>query len=391
MGKFTSYLKQNFFTIVIFAVIIFGAVFLVFNGLNSIPPGVSANEKVFIESSSKLSFIIKNPLNAPIKLPYLALTELGINTIVVYRAIAGIFGLIFIICFYRYTREYQTRRVTILATILLFTSSWFLQNTRLGLDYILLPLSILILLLATRKLIKANNTALFSVILGVVLGCTLYVPAVAPIFLLLAIFGLRSKAEKVKFRHLAIVVPSMLIVLIPLILATVQNPNLINNIFGIPTSLLPIEWAKRILVIPIFLFAKGPFSPINNLGRLPILDVFSSVLLILGVYAAYFKLKENHLRHVIIVLIASFVLIALNGEAVFALIMPIVYIIIAYGVALILQQWFTVFPKNPLVKNIGITLLVISLSFVSFYHLKRYFVAWPNSPATKAVFRSHLD
>lgn len=391
MGKYTSYFKQNFFTIVVFALIIIGGAFLVFNRLGSIPPGVSISEKVFIQSSSKLSLIIKNPLNAPIKLPYLALGNLGVDSIVAYRAISGIFGLILILCFYRYTREYQTRRVSILATILLLTSSWFLQNTRLGLDYILLPLSMLILLLATRKLIKANNTALFSILLGVVLGCTLYVPIVAPIFLLLVIFGLRSKSEKVKFRHLAIVVLSMAIILLPLILASIKNPNLIYDIFGIPTSLLPVEWAKRILVIPVFLFAKGPFNPINNLGRLPILDVFSSVLLILGVYASYFKLKEKNFRQIIIVLIASFTLIALNGEAVFAMIMPIIYIIIAYGVALILQQWFTVFPKNPLVKNIGIICVIISLSFISFYHIKRYFVAWPNHETTKVVFKSHLD
>lgn len=391
MGSLKSYLKNHFHFIILFVAIISCALFTAFFNLSSIPPGVSEVEKTFIHSSSNINLISTNPINAPIKLLFLALNQLGLDSIVTYRAISAILGLIFVLCFYLYIKEYQTRRVAILATILLFTSSWYLHNARLSLAYIALPLSVIIILLGSRKLSKANNTALFSIILGIILGCTLYTPMIPFILILILIFGIGLKSEKVKFRHLALVIIAMLITAIPLIYATVQNPDLLYSIFGIPKILLPIEWIKRILAIPIFLFAKGPFNPVTNLGRLPILDIFSSVLLVFGVYAIYFKLKERHFRQIILVLIGSFVLIALNGENALPLILPIVYIILSYGVALILQQWFTVFPKNPLVKNVGIFIVVVSLSFVSFYHLKRYFIAWPNSPTTKVVFKSQLD
>lgn len=362
-----------------------------FNQLSTIPPGISFQEQAFIKSSSSLELITNNPLNAPIKLLFLAANQLDFDSLVVYRALSGIFGILLLICFYNYLKQFQTRRVSLLATIMLFTSSWFLHNTRLALASILLPLAVVIILMTARRLQQPNNTAFLSIVLGVVLGLTLYVPAAASVALLVLLFGLKSKKSELKFKHFSLFIFSLILTIAPLIYVTVQNVELIYDIFGLPQTFLPIEWLKRVLAIPIFLFAKGPLNPVTNLARLPILDVFSSALLVLGVYAAYFKIKQPHFRHIILALFASFVLIALNGESVLPVIMPIIYIILSYGIALVLQQWFTVFPKNPLVKNIGVFIVVISLAFISFYHLKRYFIAWPNSPTTKIVFRPHID
>ncbi|HMS23545.1 MAG TPA: hypothetical protein PKB09_01945 [Candidatus Saccharibacteria bacterium] len=391
MGKLKSILRQNWLTVIIFVAVVVGGLFAVFNQLSTIPPGISSPERAFIKSSLSLESITDNPLNAPIKLLFFVVNQLNLDSITVYRGLSGVFGVIFLICFYNYLKHFQTRRVSLLATILLFTSSWFLHNTRLALANILLPLSVMIILMSARKLQQSSNTAIISVLLGIVLGLSLYVPAAASVALLVLIFGLKTKKTKLKFKHLSSFFISLTITIAPLIYASTQNVELIYGIFGLPQTFLPIEWLKRVLAIPIFLFAKGPLNPVTNLARLPILDVFSSALLVLGVYAAYFKVKQPHFRHIILALIASFVLIALNGESLLPVIMPIIYIVLSYGIAIILQQWLTVFPKNPLVKNIGIFIVVISLSFISFYHLKRYFIAWPNSPTTKIVFRPHID
>ena len=68
------------------------------------------------------------------------------------------------------------------------------------------------------------------------------------------------------------------------------------------------------------------------------------------------------------------------------ILLPFVYIGIITGIVELINQWFTYFPRNPLARNIGISLLVFSITLTSAYHLESYFVAWPNDPDTKTVY-----
>ena len=63
------------------------------------------------------------------------------------------------------------------------------------------------------------------------------------------------------------------------------------------------------------------------------------------------------------------------------------FLIAAGGVALMLQQWFTVFPYNPFARTVGLVLLLFALGTTSFYSLNQYFVAWPHTPETKQTFQ----
>jgi len=51
-----------------------------------------------------------------------------------------------------------------------------------------------------------------------------------------------------------------------------------------------------------------------------------------------------------------------------------------------LQQWFTVFPRNPFARSAGAILMTIVVLLAAYNGFSQYFIAWPNTPETKAVF-----
>ena len=176
------------------------------------------------------------------------------------------------------------------------------------------------------------------------------------------------------------------IMIAPLIYSLVVGGLPIRSYLGIPLLLEPLEWLKRLSIIPAYLFARGPLQPVFNVGRLPLLDIFTTILAVLGAYSYYHQRKLSRTGLLVILTAFACVMIALNGPLWLPLLMPVVYILMAMGIAILLQQWFTVFPRNPLARAIGIVILCTALATISVYHVTRYFIAWPNNTLTQTTF-----
>jgi uncharacterized protein YqhQ len=86
----------------------------------------------------------------------------------------------------------------------------------------------------------------------------------------------------------------------------------------------------------------------------------------------------------------SALLVALNGPVPLSILIPFAYILIAAGITFMLQQWFTVFPRNPVAKNIGVAIMTLAVVTTTFYHINHYYVAWPNAPQTIKTYNQQL-
>jgi dolichyl-phosphate-mannose--protein O-mannosyl transferase len=139
--------------------------------------------------------------------------------------------------------------------------------------------------------------------------------------------------------------------------------------------------------VPMYVFARGEVSPAFTIGRLPLLDVGTSIFFVLGSYWYLFQSKLDRTKLLTIGLIFGLILAGLNGSSYLAFLLPFVYLVAIGGLALMLQQWFTVFPRNPLARGIGVGVMSLLIAVIGFYHLQSYFVAWPNTPATKQHFQ----
>ncbi len=335
--------------------------------------------------------LLENSLYLPLKLPALVLSSFNINNIVALRSVAVIYGLLSAGIIYVLMRQLFTRRVANIGAILLVTSSWFLQSSRIISPVVmyLFSMSAILLIAALLKVKKRQKLTAITIVL--LLAALLYTPGftlLIPVLFLLQRKDVIRLVKNVPNWFFVVVVFLFLTLVSPLLYSTIYGDLRVLEYLGLPTVLEPIEWLKRLAIIPAYVFVRGPLEPVFNVLRLPLLDVFTSVLLILGIYSYSANIKEQkHTRIIVMVAVFSVALIALNGPMLLALLIPLVYLFVAMGVALLLQQWFTVFPKNPLARSLGVILLCIALATISVYHVKRYFIAWPNAPATKIVFQ----
>lgn len=341
--------------------------------------------------TSGYKVLLENSLYLPLKLPILVLSNFNVNGIVALRSAAAIYGLLSAAIVYVLMRRLFTNRIANIGTILLVTSSWFLQSTRILSPVVmyLFSMTVILLMVALLRAKKRPKLTVASITLCSAAVC--YTPGF--IFLIPLLFVLQRKdairlVKSVPKWFFALMILWFLILVSPLFYSVINGNLQVLEYFGLPDIYEPIEWLKHLAFIPAYIFARGPLEPVFNVSRLPILDIFTTVLLLLGIYSYAAKIKEQKNTLIIVTLaVFSFALIALNGPLLLPLLMPLTYIFVGMGVALLLQQWFTVFPKNPLARSLGVVLLCLALATVSAYHIKRYFIAWPNAPATKIVFR----
>ena len=130
-----------------------------------------------------------------------------------------------------------------------------------------------------------------------------------------------------------------------------------------------------------------PVEPLINIGRLPVFDIVSGVLFLIGLNAYLRKLKLDRTRVMIGAALVGIGIGAL-GQTTVAVIMilPFVYSVVAAGIEYLLDEWYTVFPRNPVARSFGMLLITTAVLFSIYYQLTRFFVVWPQAPETRTVY-----
>lgn len=357
--------------------------------LGTITPALSQPEIATITASSSWSEIKSDPLYLPFKLPMFVLQTIGHDSIVALRSVGAAFGLITAVLFYILLRQWHTKRIATIGSALFITSSWFLQTSRLAAPYILYPLGIVLLCVLLYLMQKSRFSRLSFLTTAIVFATVVYIPGMVWFVVACIFWQYKEIMSYLKKLPVWLVVAGCILALAmiaPLAYVSFYNLRVLLGIFAIPMQFEPIEWIRRLLIIPTFLLARGPLDPVINLGRLPLLDIFSATMALLGIYWYCFKLKLLRTRILILFTIISVVLIMLNGTLFLQLLMPMAYIVITAGIMLLLQQWFTVFPTNPIARILGIIVIAAAISITGVYHVRRYYVAWSGDPVTRATF-----
>lgn len=361
--------------------------------LGTLTGGVSSPEQRYISSVNTINDVVKHPVYFMHKLPVYALKKLDINNLAYFRAISAVFATMAVVSCFFILREWYTDRVAILGTWLFLTSAWILHTGRLA-----TPESSFLLLMPTLwAVVWLYNTTLHKTawfVLSLLCAASFYIPGFGWLIIASAIWRHKSIWKELKqipvwFRIFCGF--TALLTLFPLILASVSSPNDLLLAAGLPSKLPTIYTLfQNLISIPMNLLLNGPNDPVRWLGRIPLLDVFSTAMLALGIYSIRFHLKLARAQILIFSSILFGLLITSGGPLTITALMPAVYFLIAGGLAFMLQQWFVVFPRNPIARSIGTTLISLSVILVSFYHISHYFIAWPGAPATKARFNHSL-
>ena len=120
------------------------------------------------------------------------------------------------------------------------------------------------------------------------------------------------------------------------------------------------------------------------------MDLFSGAMFAVGVYNYYLRFAMTRTKFLLWLSGVLAILIALFSLPTITLI-PIVFVVVIAGITLLLQQWFTVFPFNPIARYVGLGLVIIATGLSCWFQLNRYFIAWRYNPTTQAVYQLKLE
>lgn len=372
----------------------YGAIGLVVAGmlwwrLGSLLPGFSQPEALARTQADSFMKLLDNPLFLPHKAIQYLFIRSGHLGAFWMRSASVFFALAILMLFYTIVRNWYSRRIALMSSFLLLSSAWFLHFARLGTPEIMYASSLGLIWVGIRMRSSRApriRTVLASIV--IILSC-MYVPGL--IWLVIPLLFWRRKLIVSELRKLPfkVSIPSLLVVilgLVPLAYGLIRHPILIRNWLYLPNQFDIGQFWSNLWHIPFWLVWHGPNLPAYWLGNLPLFDVFSLVVLGLGVFVLVHYRNLDRIRVGILILIVSLIGAALNGWVALAIALPVVYIIISSGVALLLQQWFTIFPRNPLARGVGIAMVGLLVLLSGYYNIRHYYVAWPRNSETRQVF-----
>ncbi len=362
---------------------------LLFSGLGSTPPNLSQPEVKTIHSSKSLKNIVSHPVNATYLLPEHFLRSWNKNSLTTLRLLSGIYGLVYLAIFFLVLKFWEDTTTAVIGTILLATSAWFLNVSRLATPDILM-MSIIALIACGLWLKHTLRRNLIVLICAVGAAMSLYVPGLIWFVLGGIIWQHRTvKYELSRSKRSSIAIATILLLLIaaPFILSSAEHLDTLLTGLGLPLKWPgPTQLVKNLYHIPESVFYRSTLDPVRHLANLPFLDVFEDTMFVLGTYVFWKYRNLSRSRILFSVTILSILLITLGGGVSYTILLPIVYITITVGILYMWKAWSDVFPKNPFARTAGLALIMLALVLSCNYQLRRYFTAWNNAPETKAVF-----
>lgn len=361
--------------------------------LTTLTPGLSEVEVNTYNSASSVSAIVNNMVNAPYKSAVFVSTSILDNTFGL-RIVGALVGSLAIIIFYLLARQIFGRYVALATTAMFAGSSMLLGMSRSANNYVML-LSLLAIIACGFYIRFGKRSDIGWVVTATVLGLSLYVPGMI-IFILAAAFWQFGTAKKT-FERLQtpfIIASSVVfgLLCVPIFISLFSDPSLWRQYLGLPTELAPVvEMLKYMGSVVTSLFIYSPQDVRFWLGRQPILDVFATAMFIFGTYNIIKNHKLDRLWTIAGIFILGIVWIGVTTNHYgILLLLPFVYLVIGTGLQSLIDQWFSVFPKNPIARYTGAALVLIAIVASVNFQLHRYFVAWPNNDATKEAFSLQL-
>jgi hypothetical protein len=390
MKQFLSFLRGHKI-IVVWLLLTLVGLGLLLHKLGSLTGGLSSSELAAGAAPVGWHGVYHQPLYLPLKIIRSVVFVIFPNHGQTLSRLPNVaMGALTIISFAWLIRLWHGTRVAVMATLLFACSAWTLHVSRLA-SFDVLYLWIIPTLFLTHALLKKYNERTW-VWYGSLLvwGLLLYVPGA--IWLIIADLYVQRQLILNGWRRFTAWWQRGLYVLagliwLPLLIIDFTRPHNLITWLGLPGHLAgPAKLLKQLVGVPVHLFIRGPEYPQLWLGRAPVLDIFTLAICLLGIY---FYVRHWHATRSRLLggfYIAGVILVGLGGPVSLSLLVPLLYIAAATGLAYLLHEWLRVFPFNPLARGLGAALIITAIGLSCLYNLRAYFVAWPHTATTRSTF-----
>ena len=355
----------------------------------SLVEGTTYAERDLRSSTIQLRSIADNPVNAPYKTAQYVVGKVN-RTVSSQRLVSGLAAGLMILLFYTIASRLFRRYVALGTTLMFATSSALLHIGRSGTPDIMLLTMFALIVCGYGARFSVRNSR-WLLITSAAVGLSLFVPGMVYFLVAGAVWQFKSIKRAVQTSSPLLIAACSAIILAsltPIVLSIINDTSLVKAYLGLPAKLpSPVTMLKTMLSVPAGVVAFAPKDAYFRLGRLPLLDVFGAGMLILGCYGLVKKYSLDRTRLLAGILIVTMLWCGVSGDYRNSLLLlPFVYLVVGTGMSWFIRQWRSVFPRNPLAIFIAYILLGGGILLSCNYQLQRYFLAWPDSPETKAVY-----
>lgn len=388
-----QWLKDHWRGLVYLILMIALATFTLSLKLNDLVPGQSAYETETLTHLESFPKPWQHVTNAPYLVPAYLIGQVINNPLLGARITSVIFSLLATACFFLIAKFWFKTRVASVGTLLFLASSWLLNISHQATPaawMVLAPLLIIMTLSWCLKSKKHNAIAFYGFATATALAAYApYAPWVIIVTLLVLLIRGKNKLSSINTRHIFIAAGIYFVLLFGLFFGLAHHPGQILELIGIPKALPGFgTYFSQLVSVFSMLFIQADPAPALHLATLPFLDIFASAMFLLGLY--YFIIRIPKRSSLIflgsLLVLILFLPISPQYQLMAAILLPFMYLAVISGINEILNRWFEYFPRNPLVRNVGVILVVIAIGFSCYYHLQNFYIAWPNSPETKASY-----
>lgn len=371
------------------AALLLGIFFFYIWHLGTLTPGFSQEELQATQASSSIGKIVDNPVFAPHKLLQLGFQSAGQDGAFWMRLGSVLFALAFFVFFYFLLRLWFGKFVSILGTLLLCGTPALVLVARSATPDILYltPIAIITCFVWLSRT-QRRNLAWYGLVAFTALS--LYVPGMA-IFVLLSVGILYKTLTKaaglIKVSTMVISLLAAVIMVLPLIVAALDDPGVLKELFFIPSHWeSPVEILKSIAWSGLALVIKTREHFPFIIDRLPLLSAIQVILIFFGLYALWGRARKE------VYLILSVVGLAVlsagikDSPGILVATLPVLGILAAAGLRYLYKEWRDVFPINPLPRALAIMLMGSVIVLHLLYGGRYALIAWPNTEATRNTY-----
>jgi hypothetical protein len=343
-------------------------------------------------AQNRASALYYKPLDLPQRAVQVVVSTVSghSRSLAINRLSSVVFGLATIGLFAVLIKYWHGGRTALLATILFACDAWLLHISRLATTDVLYLWAIPLLLTVQLFMHKHSNRPLVFYGSIAICGLVLYIPGLVWL-VILSLFWQR-KSILSGWRRFNQWWQRLLYVLIgliwlPLLISRLSSVTILRYWLGLPTHIHSAQIVRQLVFVPVHLLIRGPNDPQRWLGHAPLLDIVSLALVLSGMwfYVRHYRATRSHV--IGSYLVVGTLLVGLGGSVGLSLLVPLLYVLAATGIAYLLHEWLHIFPINPIARNLGIGLMAVAVIASCSYNLRAYFVAWPHDRATLTAYQ----
>lgn len=289
-------------------------------------------------------------------------------------------------------RRWFRANIAVLATVIMITTGQFLyiaQSGSASITYVMW--SVWLLLTATMITRSEKYKKFWKVLFFIIMPLSLYTPL--SIYLVVAICSagllhphVRYVLKRMSRPHLILLIVLSLIIAAPLGYLIAQKPYLALQLLGAPSSWPPDIWNNFKILLQQYL---NFMSPQSGILMTPFLGLGSIALIILGAWQLFtirYTARSYTLTAWIILLIPVLIV---NPQFTSITFVPLL-LLLASGLSYLLKSWYSLFPRNPYARFVGMMPLTILVGGLVVSGLDRYFDGYRYDPVTATSFNRDL-